>query len=211
MRLRNKPWAKEKLEQYPQVVIQRPEGLKGSWAASFFPDAPVHVEIGTGKGQFLCGMAQKHPDVLFVGIERMQSVIVSALDKTLETDAGNIKLVNRNAADLESFFDESEVERIYLNFSDPWPKNRHEKRRLTYRTFLEKFERVLTAKGEIHLKTDNAGFFEYSLQSMEQYGMNLLSVDWDVHENDVGDNVMTEYEEKFSRRGQKIMRGIARF
>jgi tRNA (guanine-N7-)-methyltransferase len=211
MRLRNKPWAKDKLLQHPQVVVREPEQYKGNWTLSFKPEAPLHIEIGTGKGQFVSGMAEHHRDVLFVGIELMESVIVSALEKILETEVPNVKLINKNAADMKEFFAEGEADRIYLNFSDPWPKNRHEKRRLTHRSFLEMFESLLKEDGQIHLKTDNLGFFQYSLESFEQYGMKVRNVSWDLHKSGFRNNVMTEYEEKFSQRGNPIYRCEASF
>lgn len=211
MRVRHKPWAKEKLQQFPDIIIQHPESYKGKWETVFRKGTPLHVEIGTGKGQFVSGMAESHPNVLFVGIELMQSIIVSALDKVLETKVENVRLVNRNAVDLPAFFAENEVDRIYLNFSDPWPKNRHEKRRLTYKSYLALYEKVLKPGGEIHLKTDNRGLFEYSLESFEEYGMKVGNVSWDLHNSGMTGNVMTEYEEKFSERGHPIYRCEARF
>lgn len=211
MRLRHKPWAKEKLQQHPNVVISDPEAYRGNWKQAFQREASLHVEIGTGKGQFLTGMAERNPSVLFVGIEFMESVIVSALEKVLASEVENAKLLNRNAVDLSLFFAENEVDRIYLNFSDPWPKNRHEKRRLTYRDFLSMYEKVLKPGGEVHLKTDNRGLFEYSLDSFRQYGLEVANVSWDLHKSEMSENVMTEYEEKFSENGQTIYRCEARF
>ncbi|HEU5139686.1 MAG TPA: tRNA (guanosine(46)-N7)-methyltransferase TrmB [Bacillales bacterium] len=211
MRLRHKPWAKDKLQQHPDIVIDDPASNIGKWKASFREGAPLHVEIGTGKGQFVTGMAVRHPDTLFVGIELMQSVIVSALDKVLEADVQNVRLINQNARDLPAYFAENEIDRIYLNFSDPWPKNRHEKRRLTYNDFLQMYEKVMAPKGEIHLKTDNRGLFEYSLDSYKEYGMEVRNISWDLHNEGMTGNVMTEYEEKFSSKGHPIYRCEATF
>ncbi|HET7579871.1 MAG TPA: tRNA (guanosine(46)-N7)-methyltransferase TrmB [Bacillales bacterium] len=211
MRVRHKPWAKEKLQQYPDVVIQDPESYKGKWETAFRKGTPLHIEIGTGKGQFVSGMAESHPDVFFIGIELMQSIIVSALDKVLESEVENVRLVNRNAVDLPVFFAENEVDRIYLNFSDPWPKNRHEKRRLTYKSYLALYKKVLKPGGEIHLKTDNRGLFDYSLESFREYGMTVENVSRNLHESGMEGNVMTEYEEKFSGKGHPIYRCEARF
>ncbi|HEX7065815.1 MAG TPA: tRNA (guanosine(46)-N7)-methyltransferase TrmB [Bacillales bacterium] len=211
MRLRHKPWAKDKLEQHPDIVIANPASCVGNWRHSFREGAPLHVEIGTGKGRFVTGMAIQHPDTLFIGIELMQSVIVSALDKVLEEDIQNVRLINQNARDLSEYFTENEIDRIYLNFSDPWPKNRHEKRRLTYKAFLQMYEKVMAPEGEIHLKTDNRGLFEYSLESFKEYGMEVKNVSWDLHNDAVEGNVMTEYEEKFSSMGHSIYRCEAMF
>ncbi|EPR26351.1 tRNA (guanosine(46)-N7)-methyltransferase TrmB [Geobacillus zalihae] len=206
MRLRNKPWAKDKIAAYPQYVIPDPEAKRGRWRELFGRDRPIHVEIGTGKGKFITEMAKLHPDVNFIGIELYPSVLVSALDKLIESGLANVKLLNANAKDLTAFFADGEVSRLYLNFSDPWPKKRHEKRRLTYRGFLALYDRILAEDGDIHLKTDNQSFFEYSLVSLSQYGFVLASVQLDLHQSGMTDNVMTEYEEKFSLKGNRIYR-----
>ncbi|MEH6990214.1 tRNA (guanosine(46)-N7)-methyltransferase TrmB [Cytobacillus firmus] len=206
MRQRNKPWAKDKLAEYPQYVISEPEKYKGKWKEAFDKDQPLHIEIGTGKGRFITGMAKANPDINYIGIELAESVIVTALDRIIEEELPNIKLLNVNANDLRDYFEKGEVNRVYLNFSDPWPKKRHAKRRLTYRSFLEIYEDVLVDKGEIHFKTDNQGLFESSLMSFSDYGMLLTFVSLDLHNSDYEGNIMTEYEEKFSSRGSRIFR-----
>ncbi|MBG9653365.1 tRNA (guanosine(46)-N7)-methyltransferase TrmB [Cytobacillus firmus] len=206
MRQRNKPWAKDKLAKYPQYVISEPEKYKGKWNEAFDKDQPLHIEIGTGKGRFITGMAKANPDINYIGIELAESVIVSALDRIIEEELPNIKLLNVNANDLRDYFEKGEVNRIYLNFSDPWPKKRHAKRRLTHRSFLDIYEDVLVDKGEIHFKTDNQGLFESSLMSFSDYGMLLTFVSLDLHNSDFEGNIMTEYEEKFSSRGSRIFR-----
>ncbi|KJE26658.1 tRNA (guanine-N(7)-)-methyltransferase [Geobacillus kaustophilus] len=206
MRLRNKPWAKDKIAAYPQYVIPDPETKRGRWRELFGNDRPIHVEIGTGKGKFITEMGRLHSDVNFIGIELYPSVLVSALDKLIESELSNVKLLNANAKDLTAFFADGEVSRIYLNFSDPWPKKRHEKRRLTHRGFLALYDRILAEDGDVHLKTDNQSFFEYSLVSLSQYGFVLASVQLDLHQSGITDNVMTEYEEKFSAKGNRIYR-----
>ncbi|STO13400.1 tRNA (guanine-N(7)-)-methyltransferase [[Flavobacterium] thermophilum] len=206
MRLRNKPWAKDKIAAYPHYVIPDPEARRGRWRELFGNERPIHIEIGTGKGKFITEMAKLHPDINFIGIELYPSVLVSALDKLIESELPNVRLLNANAKDVGAFFADGEVSRIYLNFSDPWPKKRHEKRRLTYRDFLALYERILTEDGDIHLKTDNQSFFEYSLVSLSQYGFVLAAVQLDLHRSGVEGNVMTEYEEKFSAKGNRIYR-----
>ncbi|WP_282173573.1 tRNA (guanosine(46)-N7)-methyltransferase TrmB [Cytobacillus firmus] len=206
MRQRNKPWAKDKLAEYPQYVISEPEKYKGKWNEAFDKDQPLHIEIGTGKGRFITGMAKANPDINYIGIELAESVIVSALDRIIEEELPNIKLLNVNANDLRDYFEKGEVNRVYLNFSDPWPKKRHAKRRLTHRSFLDIYEDVLVDKGEIHFKTDNQGLFESSLMSFSDYGMLLTFVSLDLHNSDFEGNIMTEYEEKFSSRGSRIFR-----
>ncbi|WP_210364878.1 tRNA (guanosine(46)-N7)-methyltransferase TrmB [Bacillus sp. REN3] len=211
MRLRNKPWAKDKLLQYPDYVIHEPEKFRGDWGAVFEKDQPLHIEIGTGKGQFITGMAKANPDINYIGIELQESVIVSALDRLIDAELPNCKLMNVNGAELSKYFEQGDVSRIYLNFSDPWPKTRHEKRRLTFKSFLEVYESILVKNGEIHFKTDNQGLFEYSLVSFSQYGMLLNFVSLDLHNSDFEGNIMTEYEEKFSSKGSRIYRCEVQF
>jgi tRNA (guanine-N7-)-methyltransferase len=206
MRQRNKPWAKDKLAEYPQYVISEPEKYKGKWNKAFDKNQPLHIEIGTGKGRFITGMAKANPDINYIGIELADSVIVTALDRIIEEELPNVKLLNVNANDLREHFDKGEVDRVYLNFSDPWPKKRHAKRRLTYKSFLEIYENILVDKGEIHFKTDNQGLFESSLMSFSEYGMLLTYVSLDLHNSDYEGNIMTEYEEKFSSKGNRIYR-----
>lgn len=212
MRLRNKPWADDFLRENDHIVVQEPFDWKGKWKEQFNePDHPLHLEIGSGKGQFIAGMGKQHADINFVGIELVKSVIVGALKKVMNAETSNVRLVNENAEDLRELFAPNEVDHIYLNFSDPWPKNRHEKRRLTFHTFLDQYEEVLKPGGELTLKTDNRGLFEYSLVSFSQYGMKLEDVSVDLHEDEDPLNVETEYEEKFSSKGQPIYRCRARF
>mgnify|MGYP003529993180 FL=1 len=207
MRLKHKPWAAEYIAQHPDVIIPNPEDYKGKWHEVFGNNNPVHIEVGTGKGQFVLGMAQQNPEINYIGIELFDSVIVCALEKIEAANKpSNLRLLKVNGEDLEKFFAKNDVDRVYLNFSDPWPKSRHAKRRLTHEGFLKLYETVLVDNGEIHFKTDNRGLFEYSLVSMNQYGMALNYVSLDLHVNMPEDNVMTEYEEKFSKKGQPIYR-----
>lgn len=211
MRLRNKPWADEKLSEFSHFVIANPEEQKGKWRDVFGNDNPLYIEVGSGKGRFITEMAKAHPNVNFIGIEVYKSVIVAALDRVIEADIPNLKLLNVDAADLRDYFAKGEVDRLYLNFSDPWPKTRHAKRRLTYKTFLSIYEDILPKNGEIHFKTDNQGLFESSLKSISEYGMLLSYVSLDLHNSDFEGNIMTEYEEKFSKLGSRIYRMEARF
>lgn len=211
MRVRNKPEALAKLAQYPQYVITNPADYKGKWQALFPSEQPLHIEVGSGKGRFINEMAKAHPDINYIGIEMNKNVLVNALDHLIESQVPNLKLLLVDGRDLVEYFADGEVNQLYLNFSDPWPKKRHEKRRLTYRTFLNTFERILQDKGEIHFKTDNQKLFEYSLCSFSQYGMTLKQVWLDLHHSDFEGNIMTEYEEKFSSQGQPIYRVEAQF
>jgi tRNA (guanine-N7-)-methyltransferase len=213
MRSRFKPWAADLIEAHPEIIIPEPERAKGHWKEIFGNDNPLHIEAGTGKGRFIVGMAKMNPDINYIGIELFDSVIVSALERILEEEGGipNLRLLKVNAKDIESYFEKGEVDRLYLNFSDPWPKTRHAKRRLTHETFLRLYESVLPENGEIHFKTDNRGLFEYSLTSISEYGMLLKEVSLDLHANEPEWNIMTEYEEKFSKKGQPIYRLEAQF
>lgn len=211
MRLRHKPWAKEKIEENPYYVIPNPEHYYGKWHELFENDFPIHIEVGTGKGRFVTEMARSHPDINYIGIELQESVIVSALDRLIEAGLPNVKLLNTNGEDLRKFFAKGDVDRVYLNFSDPWPKKRHEKRRLTHESFLRVYEDVLVDNGEIHFKTDNRGLFEYSLVSFSQYGLLLKYVSLDLHNSEMEGNIMTEYEEKFSAKGHPIYRSEVQY
>ncbi|WP_416144389.1 tRNA (guanosine(46)-N7)-methyltransferase TrmB [Planococcus koreensis] len=213
MRTRFKPWAADLMKAHPEILIPNPEQQKGKWHEVFGNNNPLHIEAGTGKGRFIIGMAKQNPSINYIGIELFDSVIVSALETILEEEGGipNLRLLRVNAKDLTEFFEKGEVDRLYLNFSDPWPKKRHAKRRLTHDTFLKLYESVLPVNGEIHFKTDNRGLFEYSLTSVSEYGMLLKYVSLDLHAGDPEWNIMTEYEEKFSKKGQPIYRLEAQY
>ncbi|ALC82053.1 MULTISPECIES: tRNA (guanosine(46)-N7)-methyltransferase TrmB [Bacillus] len=206
MRMRNKPWADDFLRENSDVVISDPETLNGQWENVFTANQPLHIEVGTGKGQFITGMAKQNQDINYIGIELAKSVIVTAAKKIQDMGLQNVKMINMNADSLTDIFEEGEVDRIYLNFSDPWPKKRHEKRRLTHSYFLKQYEKILGGKGAIHFKTDNQGLFEYSLKSFSEYGLLLTDVSLDLHNSGIEGNIMTEYEEKFSSKGQRIYR-----
>ncbi|WP_079708217.1 tRNA (guanosine(46)-N7)-methyltransferase TrmB [Paraliobacillus ryukyuensis] len=211
MRARYKPWADDYLKENNNIVVPNPSDYKGDWQAKFTNHAPIHLEIGTGKGQFIMGMAQQFPNVNFIGIEVVQSILVSAVQKVVEEQPDNVCFISDDADNVTDIFGENEVDKIYLNFSDPWPKNKHAKRRLTYKTFLEQYQSILKPGGEIVLKTDNMHLFEYSLVSFSQFGMELEEVVLDLHEFNDPTNIMTEYEEKFSAKGQPIYRCRATF
>ena len=211
MRVRNRKGSTKLLEAHPQYVILNPADAKGRWQEIFGNDHPIHVEVGSGKGAFVSGMAKANPEINYIGIDIQKSVLSYALDKVLATDVPNIKLLWVDGSDLTDYFEEGEIDRLYLNFSDPWPKKRHEKRRLTYQSFLATYQQILPENGEIHFKTDNRGLFEYSLVSFSQYGMKLKGVWLDLHASDFEDNVLTEYEQKFANKGQVIYRVEAAF
>ncbi|MBP2099403.1 tRNA (guanine-N7-)-methyltransferase [Enterococcus rivorum] len=209
--MRKRPGAADLLASHPELVVDEPEKWQGRWAERFGNDHPIHIEIGSGKGQFVVGMAKAHPEINYIGIDMQLSVLSIALEKALAEELPNLQLLHVNGEALTQYFAENEIDQIYLNFSDPWPKTRHEKRRLTYKTFLAVDEEILKPNGEIHFKTDNQGLFEYSLSSFSKYGMIIEQVWLDLHNSKFEDNIMTEYEEKFSSRGQRIYRVEARF
>ena len=173
MRVRNRKGATELLDANPQYVVLNPADAKGKWQELFGNNHQIHIEVGSGKGAFITGMAKANPNINYIGIDIQKSVLSYALDKVLATDVPNIKLLWVDGSDLTNYFADGEIDRLYLNFSDPWPKKRHEKRRLTYKSFLDTFKQILPEKGEVHFKTDNRGLFEYSLVSFSQYGMKL--------------------------------------
>lgn len=206
MRLRHKPWAADKLKAYPQYVPNQPNQLKGRWQKRFSKSQPIHLEVGSGKGRFIVEMAKAHPDINYIGLEIQTSVIVTLLDHQIQADLDNLQILHGDGGDLAEYFAPGEIDQIYLNFSDPWPKKKHTKRRLTSPAFLKQYHEALKAEGRIHFKTDNQGLFEYSLASMSQYGMAFDQVWLDLHKSDYEGNIMTEYEEKFSKKGHPIYR-----
>lgn len=213
MRLRRKPWIDTAILDYADFVTPLGGDWKvfaGAWTEAFGRTAPLHVEIGVGKGDFLTELAARNPDVNYVGLEAQQGVLYFAARKAAARELKNVRLLVFDAAHLTELFAPAEVDRIYLNFSDPWPKARHAKRRLTSELFLARYAAVLKADGEIHFKTDNTGLFDYSLETMEREGWQLSRVTHDLHACGEEDNIMTEYERKFSARGAKIGRVVAR-
>lgn len=196
------------------IVVKQEKQYKGAWKDLFGNNNPIHIEIGMGKGQFLLALAKQNPETNYVGIERYSSVLLRALEKfDTEEYAGlaNIRFICMNAMELPEVFAQGEVEKIYLNFSDPWPKARHARRRLTSTQFLEQYDKVLTGEGVVEFKTDNRPLFEFSMEQVEEGGWKLLCYTFDLHHDDVMNrgNVMTEYEEKFSAMGNPIHKLIA--
>ncbi|MDD7404070.1 MAG: tRNA (guanosine(46)-N7)-methyltransferase TrmB [Butyribacter sp.] len=214
MRLRNIRGAQEKILENPYTI--QTDGLngddyKGLWQDKIFGNHnPVHIEIGMGKGQFITQLALEHPGINYIGIEKYSSVLVRALEKreTLETD--NLIFMRMDAEDLTSYFAPGEVDRIYLNFSDPWPKDRHAKRRLTSTNFLERYDKVLSPDGYIQFKTDNRPLFDFSLEQLDEAGWIKDEVNFDLHKDGPApNNIMTEYEMKFYQMGNPICRLVA--
>jgi tRNA (guanine-N7-)-methyltransferase len=201
MRLRNIPNAHQRLAENERDFIANPKDFKGKWHEVFKNNNPIHIEIGMGKGQFLSELALRNPDINYIGIEKFTSVLLRGSEKMSTLEINNVRLLNIDALELNEVFDKDEVALIYLNFSDPWPKNAHAKRRLTSERFLPIYQNILDKDGEIHFKTDNRLLFEYSLESINNYGLIMKNISLDLHKSDYPDNIMTEYEERFSQFG----------
>ena len=226
MRLRNIPRAGGVIDNH-DYVAKNPKEQKDKWLEEFGNTNPIHIEIGMGKGQFILKKARQNPNVNYIGIERYSSVLLRALerlDRELKSDSQvendndiisnnlkNLRLIRLDATEMTEVFGDSEIAKVYLNFSDPWPKKRNAKRRLTSKEFLERYERVLVKGGEVEFKTDNADLFEFSVGQLKGMKWNIIEVTRDLH-NDNGmkeNNIMTEYEEKFSSLGNPIYKLIA--
>ena len=205
MRLRKVKDADLKLEENKKYFIPNPIDYKGNWKKLFNNSNPIHIEIGCGKGKFILELAKRNPDINYIAIEKFDSVLLRVSEKLLEDEYeyNNLKITILDAKEISSFFAEEEVSRIYLNFSDPWPKNHHAKRRLTSKLFLDQYRTILTKDGEIHQKTDNRGLFEYSLESFNENGFKLSNISLDLHKDleKYPFNITTEFEEKWSPNG----------
>lgn len=210
MRLKHVKGAEEAIAANEYVVHDAKE-RPGKWQELFGNDHPIHIEIGMGKGQFLMELARRNPDINYLGMERYSSVLLRALQKMEEEPLPNLYFLCEDAAELPEMFANGELNRIYLNFSDPWPKARHAKRRLTSTEFLARYNLVLAADGQIEFKTDNMDLFDFSLESVEEAGWRLVGCSRDLHHDPTmnEDNIMTEYEEKFSAKGNPIYKLVA--
>lgn len=208
MRLRNVPGSREDIAN-SEFVIQEAEKHKGE-ISSFFPvKQPLFIEIGMGKGQFITTLAKLHPEINYIGIEKYSSVLVRAIEKETELELPNLKFIRMDAENINEVFGENEVDGIYLNFSDPWPKDRHAKRRLTSRQFFARYEKLLKPEGKIQFKTDNANLFDFSLEEVEATNFKAAEVSYDLHNSEWNEgNIMTEYEERFSAKGNPIKRVV---
>jgi tRNA (guanine-N7-)-methyltransferase len=213
LRLRKKPWIATAIHEYSDIVIFSAEDSHaGHWRELFDREQPVHVELGTGKGDFLVGMAQRWPDINFIGIEYEAEVLYYAARKVREQQLTNIRLLPSDSKHLTTIFAPGEIHQLYINFCDPWPKRRHAKRRLTHPEFLDRYRIVLVKGGGLAFKTDNERLFEYSLNRFAANGLALANISLDLHHyGNVADNVMTEYEQKFCALGMKIYRCEAYF
>lgn len=210
MRLRNIPGAREEIQENP-YCIQNPALWKGLWSEKFKNVHPIHIEIGMGKGNFLTSLALLHPEINYIGIEKYSSVLCRAFKKIEDAPLPNLYFIRMDAENIEDVFAPLEISRIYLNFSDPWPKERHKKRRLTSPLFLARYDKILTNDGRLEFKTDNADLFSYSLEQINKAGWALKACTFDLHHDAAmnEDNIMTEYEERFSSEGSPIHKLIA--
>ncbi len=212
MRLHNIPGAKEAIDESP-LVIHTPEEYKGQWKGMLFPkENPLYLEIGCGKGMFLSALSEAHPEISYLGIEKFSSVIFRAVQKREQMEVSNLFYIRFDAEKITDIFGEGEVDKLYLNFSDPWPKDRHHKRRLTSREFLKRYEQILAPDAVVEFKTDNTDLFDFSLEEAEASGWEILACTRDLHKDPVlsEGNVMTEYEERFSLLGNRICKLIMR-
>ncbi|MCR5032889.1 MAG: tRNA (guanosine(46)-N7)-methyltransferase TrmB [Lachnospiraceae bacterium] len=216
MRLRNIPGSREKIAD-SRLTIDHPEQYKGRWREIFGNDHPIHIEIGCGKGQFIRDLAQKNPGINYVGIEKFSSVLIRAIDKieeTLDTDTPitNVRFLRLEAETITDVFGKGEAERIYLNFSDPWPKARHAKRRLPSKEFLQRYHILLAEDGSVEFKTDNRELFDFALEEIKESDFRLEACTFDLHHDEKMNqgNIMTEYEERFSAKGNPICKYVIR-
>lgn len=209
MRLKHVKGAEEYIESSIHVVQDYKEH-KGMWKSFFGNDNPIHIEIGMGKGQFMMELAGRNPNINYIGIEKFSSVLIRAVQKKEELELPNLTFILMDATEINEVFDSKEIDKIYLNFSDPWPKERHAKRRLPSRQFLQRFKEILKDDGVIEFKTDNNDLFDFALEEIEPGGFQILKVTRDLHNNvEMNEgNIMTEYEEKFSKRGNNINKYI---
>lgn len=209
MRLRNVTGSREQVAE-SRFVVQEPERFRGVWKDFFQNQNPLHIEIGTGKGRFLTSLAVQNPSINYLGIEKYSSVLLRAVQKMEQMEeCANLYFLRYDAEEILSLFDRDEVSRIYLNFSDPWPKDRHAKRRLTSREYLRRYDQFLTKDGSVIFKSDNRGLFDFTLEEAAQAGWKTSEVTYDLHRSEyMQGNIMTEYEEKFSALGNPIHRVV---
>lgn len=209
MRLRNISGSREVIAQ-SNLVVQDPFSQKGKWQEQFGNKNPIHIEIGMGKGKFLHEMAARNPEINYIGIEKYSSVLLRAIQKMEQEPLNNLLFIRMDAEDIEEVFDRQEIDKIYLNFSDPWPKDRHAKRRLPSREFLKRYDSFLKKDGTLEFKTDNRALFDFAVEELPFAGWEATDITYDLHHNDkmAEGNVMTEYEEKFSAMGNPICKYI---
>lgn len=209
MRLKNIPGSRDVIAE-SSFVVHEPEEKKGVWSSIFGNANPIHIEVGMGKGRFIYDMAKLHPDINYIGIEKYSSVLLRAVQKMEEEPLLNLKFIRMDAESIAEVFAEDEIDRIYLNFSDPWPKDRHAKRRLPSREFLARYDKFLKKEGQLEFKTDNRALFDFALEELPEAGWKAEKFTYDLHHDEemMQGNVMTEYEERFSSMGNPIYKYI---
>lgn len=211
MRLRNIPGAREAIGVSKYVIPEESE-CAGKWSELFGNGQPLHIEIGTGKGRFIMELAAIHPEINYVGIEKYSSVLFRATQKMEEDPLPNVRFIRMEAEHILRYFEKNEVERVYLNFSDPWPKERHAKRRLVSREFLDRYRVLLRQGGHLEFKTDNRDLFDFGVEQAETARWEIMEITYDLHHDAImnAGNIMTEYEERFSSKGNPICKYIIR-
>ena len=209
MRLKNVPGSREVIAE-SEFVIHDEQKQKGNWKNIFGNENEIHIEIGMGKGKFIYEMARRNPGINYIGIEKYSSVLLRAVQKMQQEPLPNLKFIRMDAEEIAEVFAENEVDKIYLNFSDPWPKDRHAKRRLPSKEFLARYNQFLKKDGFLEFKTDNRGLFDFAVEQLPEAGWKAKAVTYDLHHNEemMAGNVMTEYEEKFSSMGNPICKYI---
>lgn len=192
------------------LVVHEPQVYRGKWHEIFGNHNPIRLEIGMGKGRFIMDLARKNPDINYVGIEKYSSVLIRGIQKLEADPLPNLYFIRMEAEEITAVFAADEVDRIYLNFSDPWPKDRHAKRRLPSREFLQRYDEILIPEGKIEFKTDNHDLFQFALEELEPAGWHLVQMTEDLHHDAqmMQDNIMTEYEERFSAKGNPIYKYV---
>ena len=206
MRMRKKKNCGIRMEKCSDVWIKNPEDYKGSWHKLFGNDNPIHIEIGCGKGRFITETAKLNPDINYIAIEKVEDVIVMAMEKAVNAELSNVVFIDMDAENIAEVFEKGEIKRIYLNFSDPWKKNKQAKRRLTHKNFLDKYKMVLENSDYIFFKTDNRQLFEFSLNSFADNNFKMSNITLDLHNSGFEGNIMTEYEQRFFDMGMPIYR-----
>lgn len=209
MRLRNVAGSREAIGE-SRFVIQNPDEWKNRWKELFGNTQPIHIEIGMGKGRFIIDMAKLHPEINYIGIEKYSSVLIRGIQKMEIQELSNLYFIRMDATEITDVFGQGEVDRIYLNFSDPWPKDRHAKRRLPSHEFLARYNAILSKEGRLEFKTDNKELFDFALDELPASGWHTDQVTFDLHRDEtmMAGNVMTEYEERFSSKGNPIYKYI---
>lgn len=208
MRMRHKPYAVDKMLEHPELIVFKPILYKGKWNQLFDNSKPVHVELGMGRGQFITTNANIHRNINYIGIEKKNEVALIAMNRALDIEPAldNLRILPTNIDYISEIFEDGEIDTLYINFCDPWPKVRHAKRRLTHRNYLNEYKKLLKPNAEIIFKTDNRDLFDFSVEEFKECGYELTEVTYDLHSLIDPSNVMTEYEKKFSEMGVKINR-----